>query len=296
MPSASNETRIANPSTPERQRFALSGRSVALDARRDAARRDIADIALAGKLFAPHYAVPEPRTCGLQAADILAAPAAAAARTSQLLPGETFCVVETSGGWAWGYSAHDHYVGYVAAPALGGRSEPDHVVTARAAPVFASDDIRAPLVAVLPFGARLAGRRDGAFIDIGQGHVHHRHVTAGDLAGVDPVALAETLIGAPYLWGGRGAGGIDCSGLVQLAYGLAGISLPRDSDQQARAGVELSGDPARGDLLVWADHIVIVRDAATVLHANSFHMAVVAEPLDDLIARAGPPIARRRVL
>lgn len=232
--------------------------------------------------------------CGLTAADILGAPNPYGERVSQVLPGEAFCVVETSGGWAWGFSAHDHYVGYVAASALGPMSAPTHLVQARAAPVFETPDIRAPLIALLPFGARLRGAREGEFVALAHGYVHHRHVVEGARLSDDPVAIAERLVGTPYLWGGRGAGGIDCSGLVQLCHGLAGISLPRDSDQQGAAGSPVPGDPARGDALVWADHIVMVRDDKTVVHANSHHMSVVIEPLADLIARAGPPVARRR--
>ncbi len=50
------------------------------------------------------------------------------------------------------------------------------------------------------------------------------------------IAAGMRLKGAPYLWGGRTSAGVDCSGLVQTAFGTAGIRLPRDSDQQACVG------------------------------------------------------------
>lgn len=50
------------------------------------------------------------------------------------------------------------------------------------------------------------------------------------------IAAALRLQGRPYLWGGKTSAGIDCSGLVQTAFGTAGIRLPRDSDQQAYIG------------------------------------------------------------
>ena len=44
-------------------------------------------------------------------------------------------------------------------------------------------------------------------------------------------------------------------------------------------------DLQRGDLVFWKGHVAIVRDRATFLHANAFHMAVAIEPIDDAIAR-----------
>ena len=50
------------------------------------------------------------------------------------------------------------------------------------------------------------------------------------------VAYAYAQLGTPYLWGGDGPGGFDCSGLVQAAYAAAGIQLPRTAQAQYDAG------------------------------------------------------------
>lgn len=217
-----------------------------------------------------------------------------AQRVSQLLPGEAFAVLDLSGGWAWGYSVHDHYVGYVAADALAGADQPTDIVIARETLVLSEPSSRARPVARLPMGARVSGVAQGDFLETANGFVPRQHLIETGARADDPVALALALAGMPYLWGGRGIGGIDCSGLVQLVYGLIGIPLPRDSDQQAGAGAAITGDLRRGDLLLWPDHVVLLVDSGTIVHANGHHMAVVVEPLADLIARAGPPTARRR--
>ena len=98
---------------------------------------------------------------------------------------------------------------------------------------------------------------------------------SGDLdAPVDPVAAAERLLGVPYLWGGRSAFGIDCSGLVQLAFGVTGIQLPRDASQQVATGQEVAlGEARRGDLAFFANdkgaiiHVGILLTKTDILHA-----------------------------
>jgi cell wall-associated NlpC family hydrolase len=65
------------------------------------------------------------------------------------------------------------------------------------------------------------------------------------------VRFALAQIGTPYLWGGEGPGGFDCSGLVQAAYQAAGIALPRVAQQQYDAGPRLQPGEAvqPGDLV-----------------------------------------------
>lgn len=76
----------------------------------------------------------------------------------------------------------------------------------------------------------------------------------------DAVAIAETarreFVGTSYLWGGVTPWGADCSGLVQSAYALHGIALPRDAWQMAECGADAGRDRlalAAGDLLFFSD-------------------------------------------
>ncbi|MFB8198501.1 C40 family peptidase, partial [Kitasatospora purpeofusca] len=65
-------------------------------------------------------------------------------------------------------------------------------------------------------------------------------------------ALAQ--LGKPYVWGGDGPTGYDCSGLVQQAFRRAGVELPRVADDQYAATTPITQDRLRrGDLLFWSD-------------------------------------------
>jgi cell wall-associated NlpC family hydrolase len=71
----------------------------------------------------------------------------------------------------------------------------------------------------------------------------------------DIVATALDAMGKPYRWGGGGAKGYDCSGLIQFAYSENGISIPRTSHEQASYGRELERQVAAlapGDILGFA--------------------------------------------
>lgn len=281
----------------------LNGPTPPLDRRIHAARPDLVDIDLAGAVFAPYYARAQRRGCIAASTMVRNSPSETAEAVSQLLHGETFAVLELSGGWAWGYCGHDHYVGYVPTAALGDPVRPTHIVTAPLALVFAAPDIKAPVVARWSMGAQFTGRAVGEFVMSDAGYLHSRHVAKLKQLEPDWVATAEGLLREPYLWGGRGDGGIDCSGLVQLALARAGIAAPRDTDQQEAAlGVEIPEGEAlqRGDLIFFPAHVGLMVDAERVIHANGHAMAVVIEPLADLIARTAlnhdkPVRARRRL-
>jgi hypothetical protein len=255
-------------------------------------------------LFAPHYARAEVCRCVADAATLRAAPSADAPATSQLVHGESFALVDKAGGWAWGRCLHDDYVGYLPADALGPARAPSHRVIAPLALVFANPDIKAPIVKALAIGAQMAGDEEDQFLRIDEGYVHLGHVAPLDTFERDPVAVAERLLGAPYRWGGRGAEGIDCSGLVQRALELAGIAAPRDSDMQRdQLGEPLPEDMPlqRGDLIFFPGHVGLMADSERLLHANAYWMATVIEPLADVVERLAPThqrpiVARKRIV
>jgi cell wall-associated NlpC family hydrolase len=111
---------------------------------------------------------------------------------------------------------------------------------------------------------------------------------AGESAvAAEAVSWALARLGTPYRWGGEGTGGFDCSGLVQAAYGAAGLSLPRVAQDQYDVGPHLPpGAPLEpGDLVFFGsspraiDHVGIAVGAAEMVDAPHTGAVVRVEPI-----------------
>ena len=236
--------------------------------------------------------------------DLTAKPSRNLAPECQLPFGAHFRVHASKSGWSYGIALnaldgrrHD-YVGWVRSDAVVAQKVvATHRVSALRAPVFSRADIKSAIRMFLPIGARVAAQgADGDFVQVGGGgFIHAKHLAprAGDWVG-DWIDTAESFQGLPYVWGGNGPDGMDCSGLVKLSLESAGVACPRDADQQEAA----LGEPVvpdgelmnlrRGDLVFWPGHVGVMQTSGRLLHANAWHMRTATESLRDAVARIGP--------
>jgi cell wall-associated NlpC family hydrolase len=261
------------------------------DRRLTLARPDLAADHLRGLVDASRYAIGQAKRIIAASAPLRRHPDASAALETEALHGESVMVYDEHGGWAWVQLDRDSYVGYMPAAALGAPAEPTHRVAALRTHAYPGPSIKLPPRMALSLGARLTiVAHEGDFAVSADGlHFSLSHLAESGWREPDYVAVAERFLETPYLWGGRTSEGIDCSGLVQTALAAAGAASPRDSDmQEAALGEPVAPDKPlrRGDLVFWNGHVGIMRDAATLLHANGWHMKVVSEPLAEARARS----------
>ncbi|RFC65151.1 NlpC/P60 family protein [Fulvimarina endophytica] len=276
-----------------------------LNPRLNAYRDDLADIRLKGQVSAARFVDGIPAVVAVPLAPLHREPDHDAFLDTEALFGERLLVFDETSGpdgepWAWVQLDDDGYVGYTpfaALERLGEETEaslPTHRIAVPRTLLFPEPDIKRPPVADLPMGALVTAveeaedRNARYHLLASGGAIVQQHATALGKDVEDFVAVAERFLETPYLWGGKSALGIDCSGLVQLACQMAGIDAPRDSGDQARElGTRIAGIEAlqRGDLIFWPGHVGIMVDGRRIIHANAHHMMTAIEPLNDALER-----------
>ncbi|QKE82670.1 NlpC/P60 family protein [Arthrobacter sp. NEB 688] len=123
--------------------------------------------------------------------------------------------------------------------------------------------------------------------------------TGGSDVGSRAVTAAKKYLGVPYVWGGTTPAGLDCSGLVQLAYREVGVDLPRVAADQARQGTAVPdlAHAQPGDLLAFnspVTHIAIYLGDGKMIAAPKRGDVVKIQDVyktPSAIRRIGPTVA-----
>ena len=110
----------------------------------------------------------------------------------------------------------------------------------------------------LSAGTKLTNYRDGRFEVLGVGFRIDPGMVLAKPLEMTPQNLLQAVrffLNAPYLWGGKNAMGMDCSGFVQVVMSIFGKSLPRNASQQVSCGRAIGSlqNAQPGDL-VFFDH------------------------------------------
>lgn len=232
--------------------------------------------------------------CNVSVAPIRKDPAHRAEQTSQLLFGEKAEVLEIStNDWARIRGRWDGYEGWCRLSQLQFITPKDFMKPVRQVASRHHDALHFEESSLwLPMGSELTGIKSGK---VGcnnmqgrfKGHKINLHHLSPAAEAVKATALKY--LHAPYQWGGRTLAGIDCSGLVQMAYKMSGMPMVRDASQQALVGktIDFLMEGRCGDLAFFDNaegrivHVGILIDNQTIIHATETTGRVVVDKIDN---------------
>jgi cell wall-associated NlpC family hydrolase len=233
-------------------------------------------------------------SCSVSAAPLRREPSHRSEQTSQLLFGERVEVLEHNPetDWAFARCAWDGYEGWCKGGQLQGIDRKGYKKEARISVNHAGSIQLEQGTLWVPAGSELTGLKSGLVpAGIGSGKYKGRKVTLEKLERSTEALLkaANSYLHAPYHWGGRTIGGIDCSGLVQMAFKLCGKAVLRDAAQQATMGEEVHflAEARPGDLAFFDNaegrivHVGILLSSHDIIHATDAAGRVVVDKIDN---------------
>lgn len=220
-------------------------------------------------------------------------PSEGSEQLTQLLFGEVCEVLDRLPRWTKIRSTLDGQEGWVDFKMLSpidNQYPISDIRTVVAVPMAIATDMETGEEMMLTLGTRLPNYAHGTFEVLGKQYLINPTEVRGERLEVkgdeamrreDVCAIAQTLLNAPYLWGGKNAMGMDCSGFTQVVYSEFGVNLLRNAREQITQG-ELVPNLAQaqpGDLAFFdhADrdpnatnisHVGLLLDNKTIIHCS----------------------------
>ena len=202
-------------------------------------------------------------------------PSEGSEQLTQLLFGEVCEVLDRLPRWTKIRSTLDGQEGWVDFKMLTSANIPypiSHIQAVVATPMAIATEMETGEELMLTLGTRLPNYSHGTFEVLGKQYLINPAGVRGEMRearGEEICAIAQTLLNAPYLWGGKNAMGMDCSGFTQVVYAAMGVNLLRNAREQMTQGdlVPSLAEAQPGDLAFF-DHADRDPKATNISHVG----------------------------
>lgn len=228
--------------------------------------------------------------CNISVLPVRKEPSHRSEMVTQLLFGEKAEVLELNDrDWARIRIEWDGYEGWCKVAQLSMVSKKEYI---RGAKFFAGKNTDRLILEEgeiwLPSGAEISGTKTSWCRKPARYKGKKLEIKKLSISGETVKDAAFHYLNAPYLWGGRSTAGIDCSGLMQMAFKLCNYKLPRDASQQAQEGemVDFLQHAQCGDLAFFdneeghINHVGLLLGDNQIIHATDTSGRVVVDKID----------------
>ena len=218
---------------------------------------------------------------------------------TECLFGEKIEILDENLDWVFCRLITDDYHGWIQVSNLGQLDKITHRVLAPRTYIYKDASPKSNVVMHLTLGSQLyiekiedEWAKTNFLVNniIEVGYIPTKHIVEIGHKISDWVAVAQSLEGTPYKWGGRDTVGVDCSALLQLSYQTYGQVIPRNTSDQVnleKPNISELNNLRRGCVIFWEGHVGIMIDKVNCIHANAFHMKTKIEPLSNIVKRMG---------
>ncbi len=220
--------------------------------------------------------------CILSIVPVRSQPKETSEMVSQLLFGELLVKLEEYKSWHRVRLIHDNYEGWIDKKQYLHLNEHEFQQINNEIPGTTIDlvqilnNVTSNTIFPVILGSTLPGYQDGKFSILESQYEYDGSISEQGISRDLIAEYAYLYLLAPYCWGGRSPFGIDCSGLVQMVYKLAGVALLRDASQQATQGetVNFVSEANTGDIAFFdneeeeINHVGIILPNNRIIHAS----------------------------
>ena len=207
---------------------------------------------------------------------------------TQLLYGDTFKKLKTTGSWIKIKNNIDNYKGYIKSKNFPPNQKNTHKVFNLYASLYSKPNTKNKLKKKLSFGSKIkVVKKKNNFYKFENLWIKKKDIKKVNYKTKNTFENIEKFLNVKYKWGGKHFSGVDCSGLIQLFFNYNNKFCPRDTKNQIKyfkKKVKIK-NIKKNDLIFWKGHVALAISKTKLIHAYGPLKMVTTMPISNTIKR-----------